>query len=156
MSNAKGGNYQNGDSSKRRQRWAWGCIEGSKRGSAKGSILGRRDVKRGNTKPKEGNIKRTDTKINRWNLGGGAKVSMVVPRSCQGGAKAWGTLRSINQMDAKVGKGKGAKGGYAKRTFSTRGTPKRVIPRENTKGKCQNVGFGYTFEGKPRWAWGCF
>ena len=42
---------------------------------------------------------------------------MVVPRSCQGGAKAWGTLRSINQMDAKVGKGKGAKGGNAKGIF---------------------------------------
>ena len=50
--NAKGGDYENGDSSKWRQRWAWGYIGGNTSGSA------RREVKRGI--PKEGDIKSKD------------------------------------------------------------------------------------------------
>ena len=67
--------------------------------------------------PKEGNIKRGDTKIKRWNPAGsqgdhgGAKE---VPRGCQ----RKGVHERGNQGEAKVGKGEGAKGGNAKRTFS--------------------------------------
>ena len=45
--NAKGGVYQNWDSSKWRQRWAWGCIGWNTRGSAEGSKLGRGGYQKG-------------------------------------------------------------------------------------------------------------
>ena len=48
--NAKGGDYENGDSSKWRQRWAWGYIGGNTSSSAKGSILGRWGKQKGDTK----------------------------------------------------------------------------------------------------------
>ena len=141
--NDKGGDYQNGNSSKWRQRWAWGCKGWNTRGSAKERT--RHGGKSKQKIPKEGNFKRGDTKIKRWNPRGsqgehgGAKD---VTRGCQ----REGVHK--NQGKPRWARGREPREAIPREHFPTGGyqrwwDPPRYIKKGNAKGK-------------PRWAGGCF